>query len=200
MIAREKNSLRVRETKGRADEREPGRQERGPREEYRKKVKSIYTRTLITKSISLEMKCIGANIKDILEKKIRDQYEGKCSNEGFIKPKSSTIITYSSGIIKGSTILFEVVFECQSCFPVEGQLVQCIAKNITKAGIRAESVDEIPTPFVVFVARDFQITNPQFSEIKENDSFVARVIGQRFELNDSYISIIAEVADKSKYK
>ena len=32
-----------------------------------------------------------------------------------------------------------------------------------------------------------------FSEIQEGDKFTARVIGQRFELNDKYISIIAEL-------
>jgi DNA-directed RNA polymerase subunit E'/Rpb7 len=171
-----------------------------PKEEYKKTVRNIYSRTLITKSVTMEMKYVGANIKDVLELRIRELYEGKCSNEGFIKPKSSRIISYSSGIIKGYNILFEILFECQACFPVEGQLVHCVAKNITKAGIRGESSNEIPTPFVVFVARDHQISNPVFSEIKENDAFVARVIGQRFELNDEYISIIAEIADKSKYK
>ena len=30
--------------------------------------------------------------------------------------------------------------------------------------------------------------------LKENDKFVARVIAQRFELNDKYISIVAELA------
>ena len=182
------------------DRGRPRKFDRPAREEFKKTVKDIYTRTLITKTVSLEMKYIGSNIKDILEGQIQEQYEGKCTNEGFIKPKSSKIITYSSGIIKGNRILFEVVFECQACFPVEGQLVNCVAKNITKAGIRAESSNEIPTPFVVFVSRDFQITNPTFLEIQEGDRFVARIIGQRFELNDTYISIIAEITDKTKYK
>lgn len=169
------------------------------REEYKKLVKTIYTRTLITKSITLEMKQIGATIKDVLESKLKDMYEGKCILEGFVKPGTSKIISYSSGIIKGYHILFEVVFECMICFPVEGQLVNCVAKNITKAGIRGES-SETPTPFVVFVARDHQVDNPMFSEIKENDNFVAKIIGQRFELNDKYVSIIGEVANKNKYK
>jgi len=40
---------------------------------------------------------------------------------------------------------------------------------------------------------------PYFSTIKENDNFVARVIGQRFELNDSYVSIIAELVEPRNY-
>jgi hypothetical protein len=84
------------------------------------------------------------------------------------------------------------------CFPVEGTLISCIAKNITKAGIRAESSDEIPSPIVVFIARDHHYNSEQFNEIKEGDKFTARVIGQRFELNDKYISIIAELKVERK--
>jgi hypothetical protein len=78
---------------------------------------------------------------------------------------------------------------------VEGMLIQCVAKNITKAGIRAESADESPSPIVVFITRDHNYTMPYFSLIKENDKFNARVIGQRFELNDKYVSIIAEIVE-----
>jgi hypothetical protein len=70
--------------------------------------------------------------------------------------------------------------------------LNCIAKNITKAGIRAESSDEQPSPFVLFIARDHFYDNEYFNSIEENDKFIARVIAQRFELNDKYISIIAE--------
>jgi len=51
-------------------------------------------------------------------------------------------------------INFEVVYECQICFPVAGMKLNCVAKNITKAGIRAESSETDESPFVLFVARD----------------------------------------------
>jgi hypothetical protein len=90
-------------------------------------------------------------------------------------------------------IIFEIVFECDVCFPVEGMILSCVAKNITKAGIRAESATDVPSPVVVFIAKDHHYTNNYFSEIKEGDNINVRVIGQRFELNDKYISIIGEV-------
>ena len=39
-----------------------------------------------------------------------------------------------------------------------------------------------------------------FATIQEGDKFIARVIGQRFELNDKYVSIIAELVDSNKEK
>lgn len=158
------------------------------------KIKDIYSRCLITRTIRLPINSINKNIRDTIENEISFQFEGKCINEGYVKLGSSKIITYSSGMIeRGSNILFEVLFECLVCFPVEGTLIACIAKNITKAGIRADSFDESPSPIVVFIARDHNFANSYFSSIQEGDKFNARIIGQRFELNDKYISIIAEI-------
>jgi hypothetical protein len=126
-------------------------------------------------------------------------FEGKCLVEGFIKPGSSTVITHSSGMVSGTNVKIEVVFECYICCPVEGMLIECVAKNITNAGIRAESATEKVSPVVVFVTRDHHYMNPYFSKIQENDTFVARVIGQRYELNDKYVSIIAELVDKKNF-
>ena len=154
---------------------------------------SIYNRSLITRSISLPIVSIGKNIKETIEKNISINYEGKCIVEGFIKPGSSRIITYSSGIVKSNNIIFEVVFECEVCSPVEGMLIQCEAVNITKAGIRAECSNETPSPVVVFITRDHHYMIPKFGSIQEGDKFVVRVIGQRFELNDKYVSVIAEL-------
>ena len=160
-----------------------------------KLVESIYSRCLITRNVSIPIKEIGANIESILESYIVFMCEGKCSPEGFVKPKSIKIITYSCGLIQGVTASFEVVFECEVCFPVEGMNIYCVAVNITKAGIRGESSTDTPSPFVVFVARDHHYNNPKFASIKEGDKFIANVIGQRFELNDKRISIIAELKD-----
>lgn len=174
------------------------------KQKYKKRetrITTIYSRCLITRSILLPITAIGKNIRETIEKNIAINYEGKCVVEGFVKSNSTRVITYSSGLIQGTNILFEVVFECDVCCPVEGMLISCQAKNITKAGIRAESIDEKPSPVVVFVARDHHFSSSQFSSIQEGDKFVVRVIGQRFELNDKYVSIIAElVVEKTQKK
>lgn len=157
-------------------------------------IKPIYSRALITRKIMLPITSIGSNIKEIIENNIALNFEGKCLIEGYVKPNSSKIITFSSGHIeKGIFVLFEVIFECEICFPVEGSKFMCVAKNITKAGIRAESVDSVPSPVVVFIAKDHHYNHQYFSTIKEGDRFEVRVIGQRFELNDKYVSVIGEL-------
>lgn len=162
---------------------------------------NVYSKCLINRKIVLPITTIGKNLKETVEENIKYNFEGKCVVEGYIKPNSSVIVSYSSGIIQGGNkILFEVVFECDICFPVEGQLIDCVAKNITKAGIRAESVDEVPSPIVVFIAKDHHYAIPNFSEYKEGDKLTVQVIGQRFELNDKYISIIATIKENKEIK
>jgi DNA-directed RNA polymerase subunit E'/Rpb7 len=165
----------------------------------RDKLQTIYSRCLLTRRIVLPMATIGKNLKENIEENIKENFEGKCVVEGFIKPESVKIITYSSGTIeRGNSVLFEIVFECDVCFPVEGMIIPCVAKNITKAGIRAESAGEVPSPIVVFIAKDHHYNNAQFAEIKEGDKINVRVVGQRFELNDKYVSIIGELVKEKE--
>jgi len=155
---------------------------------------TIYNQSLITTTVSLGISTIGNNLKETLTKAISTQIEGKCIVNGYIKPKSVEVLTFSSGLLIGSNVNFEVVIQCDVCLPVEGMYINCIAKNINKAGVRAE-LNHTPTPVVIFIARDHNYSSPLFSEIKENDEIKVRVIGQRFELNDKYISIIAEIVE-----
>ena len=159
----------------------------------------LYSQILITKNISVNINNIGNSIKATLEKAIALQIEGKCIVEGYVKPNTVEIITFSSGLITGAFVVFEVVFQCYVCSPVEGMLVHCVAKHINKAGIRAE-VNETPSPVVIFIARDHNYASPLFAQVKENEDITVRVIGQRFELNDTYISIIAELVEAQQQK
>ena len=161
----------------------------------------IYTDSLITRSVYLSIMEIDKNLKETITKKLKKEYEGKCIVEGYIQKDSCQIVSYSSGLIKGVNIIYEVVFRCKTCFPVEGMNINCIAVNITKsAGIRAEIADITPSPAVIFITRDHHYNDDYFSTIKEGDRFSASVIGQRFELNDKFISIIAKLIEPSSQK
>ena len=161
--------------------------------------RNVYSLSQITKSISLPINAIGKGLYQTIERTIAAMVEGKCIVEGFVKTGSVRVITYSSGLVKSDSVLFNVVFECYVCYPVAGMLMNCIAKNITKAGIRAESSEETPSPFVLFIARDHYYASDYFNSIEEKEKFTARVIAQRFELNDKYVSIIAELVPQKEY-
>ena len=101
------------------------------------KIYGVYNQGLLTKKIHLSIREIGKNIKKILEERISDVYQGKCIDEGFIKPGTISLMTYSSGVVNGEYVEFQVIFDCMICNPVEGMLVECNTKTITKAGTLA---------------------------------------------------------------
>ena len=63
---------------------------------------------MLTRKIHLNFNSVGKNLKETLERKVRRDIEGKCSVEGFIKPDSIKILSYSSGILVENHVMFEV--------------------------------------------------------------------------------------------
>jgi hypothetical protein len=161
----------------------------------------IFMRSLLTQKIVLSFNEINNNIYNILEAKIKSFNENKCIKEGFIKNNSVKLLTYSSGELFGNKVLFECVFECLITNPVESMLINCVAKSLTKVGVRAELVlDDGSSPYIIFIARDHHYNNEMFSQIKENDILQVRILGQRYELNDKFISVIAELISINNYE
>jgi DNA-directed RNA polymerase subunit E'/Rpb7 len=160
------------------------------------RIYGVYIRSMLTTKLAIPITAIGKNIKQNLEKVISKRAEGKCIPEGFVKPDSINILTYSSGNVMGQNVEFCTTYECLICNPVEGMMIDCMTKTITKAGIHAEVVDEKGNvPITIFVARDHHYKNTYFNDIKENEKIQVRVIGVRYELNDTYISVIAKLIE-----
>ena len=158
------------------------------------KIYGVYIKSVLTKKIHLFITEIGKNVKKNLEEKIMQSVEGKCISEGFIRPGSVKIITYSSGTVNTEYVEFQTVFECFICRPVEGMIIECNTKNITKAGIHAQVTDVNDViPVTVFIARDHHHTDVYFNTIKENMKIMVKVIGTRYELNDPYICVIGKL-------
>ena len=164
----------------------------------KKRHQGIYMQNVLVRKVYLDINEIGGNIAANLEKKLRREIESKCIKEGYVKTRSTKILSYSCGVLKSNKVEFIVTCECLICRPVEGmKIFKCVVKNITKAGIRAElrTEGDEPSPVVVFVGRDHHYDNKYFATVKEDDEINVRVIGQRYELNDTYVSIIAELME-----
>ena len=154
---------------------------------------SLYIKNIITKKLSIPVKYVGINIKQVLEDILKKEFEGKCCIDGYVKKGSSKIITYSCGNIHGNVAIFTIVFEYLVCNQPNVMRISCIVKNITNAGIMGVANNSDVSPVNIFIARDHHYNIPYFSQLKNEDIVMIRVIGQRFELNDSAVFIIAEL-------
>jgi DNA-directed RNA polymerase subunit E'/Rpb7 len=159
-----------------------------------KTIYGVYLKSVLERKVCLNITEIGKSVKQNLEMKLEMQLGGKCVYEGYIKPKTVEIRSYSSGLVNGNNVEFYVTFDAMVCLPVEGMEIECVCKTITKAGIHAEVIDkEKNKPITMFIARDHHYLDSKFSNIKENDKIIARVIGIRYELNDDFICTIGKL-------
>ena len=161
----------------------------------------VYSNELLTRKVFLTMDQVGQNIKQNLERSISYSIEGKCTQDGYIKPNSVRVNTYSAGIVNNEKVEFQTVFECMVCHPVEDMVIDCKVKTLTKAGIHGEVIDnEGNMPVTVFIARDHHFTNKQFGAVEENSVITTKIIGIRFELNDPYICAIGTLDTETNKK
>lgn len=159
----------------------------------------IYYQAMLTRRVSLSIAHVGGNVRQLLEEVINQTICGKCGPEGYIKPGSAKVMEHSAPMLKADTVVFQVTFECLICNPVEGMIVNAVAKNITKAGIRAEipeGANGENTPMVIFISRDHHFQSTAFGNVKVDDDIQAKIIGVRFMLNDRYVSAIAQLVER----
>ena len=144
-------------------------------------------------------KCMEAHLTQV----ISNEMEGRCIAEGFVKNGSCKIRSFSIGTFAAGNIVFDMEIDCMLCCPKEGTIMNCIAKTVTQAGIRAHAFDHHhePSPVVIYISREMHdasstrmMTNNAASmdSIKPGDVIQVRVVGRRFELNDKQVSVIGE--------
>ena len=151
----------------------------------------LYVTSLIHHKIKVSFNKIGNNMDVYFKKYAERELEGKCRKEGYIRPNSSTIVNYSTGLLKGDSVVYDVVYSVDACFPYENMELMCKIKNITKIGIRGV-ISEKYNPIVLFISREHN-SNKNFEDYEEGQTIRIRVIGHRFELNDEFISVIGEI-------
>jgi len=153
--------------------------------------KKTYMSSMINEKITVPFNKLSNNMTRYFEGYAEKRIEGKCRNEGYVKKNSSSVISYSTGLLNSDKVIYDVVFSVDVCYPYEGMEIECKIKNITKIGIRA-TISELNNPIILFVSREHN-PDKDFDAYKENQIIKVKVLGNRFELNDEYISVIGEL-------
>jgi DNA-directed RNA polymerase subunit E'/Rpb7 len=121
----------------------------------------------------------------------KDKLEGKCRNEGYLSIGSMTLDSYSGGLLYADSVSFDVKFYADVCNPPVDTITECKIINNTKIGIRG-IYQESNNPIVFFVSREHN-PSKNFDEYFIGQTIKVKIIGTRFELNDTAISSISEI-------
>jgi DNA-directed RNA polymerase subunit E'/Rpb7 len=121
----------------------------------------------------------------------KDKIEGKCRNEGYVSIGSVTVLNYSCGLLFADSVSFDVTYQADVCKPEVDQIVPCKIIHNTKIGIRG-LYQEGNNPIIFFVSREHN-PDKNFEEYAIGQTIQVKLLGTRFELNDTAISAIAEI-------
>lgn len=153
----------------------------------------LYTDAIIQEKIKIPFNKMSNNMTRFFENYAEKMIECKCRNEGYVRMGSCSVLSYSTGLLNSDSIIYNVIYSVNVCYPYENMEVECKIKNITKIGIRA-IISEQNNPIILFISREHN-PDKDFDQYKENQIIKVKILGHRFELNDEYISVIGELID-----
>lgn len=156
----------------------------------------LYVPSILNVGLSVPFHQAGKNMDTYFLAHAAEHLEGKCWKEGFVRPGFTKVLSYTAGLLNGTTIEYQILYLVDVCFPYESMEVECIVKNVNKIGIRA-TVREKQNPLMLYVTREHN-PNVLMDEYKLGQKIKVRVLGHRFEQGDSFIGCLAELSGKER--
>lgn len=160
---------------------------------------------LISSSIHLNPNELNSDINNLLVNKLREKYEQKCINEGYIVKDSIELVNKSLGFIKSinneSKIVYNLKFSADILFPIENDVIEGYIDNHNKMGVIAyiklsdsyknyKGANNITdSPFIIIIPNNDSIDK---SEIKINEKKEIKVKATRIKYNSKNIQVIGE--------
>jgi len=153
---------------------------------------NIYHNEIIVQKILIPYIHVGKNMTNYFLEYATKHIEGKCRSEGYIKPHSTEVVSFSSGQLLGDSIEYSVEYSMMVYFPTEDSELDCIIESVsTKIGLRAY-VSETNNPVMVFISKAYN-EDLVIEDYKEKQKVRVIVKGHRFEKNDEHIIIIGVI-------
>lgn len=140
--------------------------------------------------VALTAKDLSKDIESIdklLEEKIKTQYEGKCSRNGYVLPNSVKLLSRSAGLVEKGRFTGDILFyaEAESTvlqppdgYKLEGEVIR---KN--KMGLYVNYRDAIR----VIVPRDLHIGDEEFEKVQVGETIQVEIKKSRYQVNDTSI-------------
>jgi DNA-directed RNA polymerase subunit E'/Rpb7 len=152
---------------------------------------AMYIPSLLKESMMVPFEHAGRNMESYFMAYASEKIEGRCWKEGFVRPGSSKVVSYTAGRLNGTLIEFHVLYHVSVCYPYEKMEVECIIRQINKIGIRA-TIREKQNPMVLYITREHN-PNVIMEEFTIGQKIKTRVLGHRFEPGDPSLLVMAEL-------
>jgi DNA-directed RNA polymerase subunit E'/Rpb7 len=152
----------------------------------------LYERRELTRNVHVDARFLQRNILASLVAQLRHKYEGVCLPEGYVQPRSITVIEHSFGrtnILKGG-LDYSVRFQADLCLPHAGQVFKAPVVLKSKIGLHAEI-----SPIKILLPRDLHIGNADFDGAEIGHDIEFDVVGTRFQQGDQSIVVLGKLRE-----
>jgi len=160
---------------------------------------NIYKELTMCKKIYIEPKDLKKNLDEVIKINLVKEFENKCITEGYIKSDSIELLRRSLGSIQSSnfkgTIIYTVVFKAKVCNPLNGSVIKARVEDINKLGLLGKN-----GPISVIIPREYSEDKLVFKDINIGNEVEVEVLGKKFDLNGSVISVVGRLNNNIKKK
>lgn len=156
---------------------------------------SLFVKNIIHHKLYLLPKDINRNTEELLLIKLKNELEGKCIKEGYVKKGSIEIVKRSIGVVDSihfnGRICYNVTFSADICNPIEGfKLIGTIAE-INKMGALV-----IEEPLSIVLPKQHHADLNIFKGLEVGSKILINIIGTKFELYDTEIDAVGVILEK----
>ena len=152
----------------------------------------IYLKTMIKHDIKLRPIDINEDFEKNIERNIKNQFEGRCVKEGYIRPGSIKILQRSIGNMNSNqftgNVEFTILYGAEICNIPKGCVIKVVVKDINKLGILAEL-----GPLVIIIPKDLHENKDLFKKVEIGNQISVFVIGKTYNLNNRRIKVYAKL-------
>jgi DNA-directed RNA polymerase subunit E'/Rpb7 len=157
---------------------------------------AVFEEKVILAPVDLRNKIDGFD--SILIQKLRTKLEGRCSQHGYVVPKSLKLLSRSLGQAeKGrftGDFIFYVKAEGKVYYPPEGLVVEGEVIRKNKMGLYVILHNAIR----VMILRDLHIGNEEFNKADIGDVIQMEIKKSQFQVNDLFITCIGQFIATTK--
>ena len=152
--------------------------------------------------VTLTAKDMGKDIEkldELLTKKIKEQYEGRCSRNDYVLPNSVQMISRSMGMVEKGRYTGDILFYAEASAkvlqPPDGIVIEGTVIRQNRMGMYIDYQGAIR----VMVPRDLNIGDVEFNDsVKVGDTVRVEIKKSRYQVNDT--SILSVGIFKGKVK
>ena len=161
----------------------------------------VYTRCLLKRRVKLAANLQNKHAADSILQLLRVRVEGVCGGDGFIRPRSVSIVDISPGVIELSSLsghaVYNVKFTADVCNPAIGDVLTCRVENVNSYGVLAVNMSETRVLEVILQREPVSFQHAEtLDELEPGDTVTLEVMCRQFKLGQKTITLVGRAVGK----